>query len=184
MQERDDDPKSALGPERSSLRPSRPPHTHQSLSKIGRVLFVLAWIGGQGALIVTANRRPDGAFGFREFSESTTMRIALYREVAGARTRVADGAWDARDPSGVVHRFSWYDRVRRAELGAFEQEILAPHGARAELAALQAALDDVASHVPQDAETRRLLLDVTLRRNGREPQVFHLASAERATGGN
>ena len=42
-----------------------------------------------------------------------------------------------------------------------------------------AALDDVASHTPEDAETRRLLLDVVVRRNGREPRTVHLASKVR-----
>jgi hypothetical protein len=42
---------------------------------------------------------------------------------------------------------------------------------------LQAALDDVASHTPDDAETRELVLDVEVRKNGREPYVARLTSA-------
>ena len=44
------------------------------------------------------------------------------------------------------------------------------------------ALDDVATHLApsDDVETRRLLLDVTVRRNGREPVLHRLTSRERA----
>ena len=149
----------------------------------GRTVFAVAWIGLQAALVLTAQRRADGAFGFRMFSESTTIVVVLYREVAnadGTRTRVhvEDGTWAARDPAGVRKRFSWYDRVW-PNLGVFDREIHASYGEAAQLARLQGALDDVAAHIPEDTETRRLLLDVTLRRNGREPHTVTLTSAER-----
>lgn len=149
----------------------------------GRFAFAVGWIGLQGALILTANRRPDGAFGFRMFSESTTMKVVLYREIAaddGGRTRVHvdDGTWSARDASGRLRRFSWYDRVWPS-LGVFDHEIPAAYGEAAQLARLQAALDDVASHIPDDADTRRLVLDVTIRKNGHEPHLVTLASRER-----
>ena len=38
------------------------------------------------------------------------------------------------------------------------------------------ALDDVADHVPEDAETRRLRAEVVVRRNGRDPDVVTLRS--------
>ena len=152
------------------------------------MLFAIAWIGLQGALILTADRRPDAAFGFRMFSESSTMRVVLYREIVRAdgqreRIPVKDGIWEAKDAGGMMRRFAWDDRVKRADLATFDVEIHASYGARAELARLQAALDDVAAHIPEDAETKRLLLDVTIRRNGREPSTSHLASVERRTGG-
>ena len=135
-------------------------------------------------LILTAERRPDGAFGFRMFSESTTIVVSLSREVAGpdgtrTRVRVHEGVWLARDAGGTTRRFSWFDRVRPG-FAVFDQEVHARYGARAQVARLQAALDDVAAHVDADSETKHLLLDVTIRRNGREPELFHLASPDRA----
>jgi hypothetical protein len=153
------------------------------------VVFAIAWIGVQGSLILTAGRRPDGAFGFRMFQESSTLKVSLYREIAGeegrrTRVQVVDGTWTARDAGGMQRRFAWTDRIRRRDLAIFDAEISAGYGAAAQVARWQAALDDVATHTPDDAETRRLLLDITVRRNGREPYVVRLASAERAPGGS
>ena len=147
-------------------------------------MLAFVWVATQIALVITADRRPDAAFGFRMFSESSTLKIALYREVEGeggqlARVHVDDGVWSARDEGGSSHRHAWNERVRRGELATFDTEINANYAVDAQLARLQAALDDVAMHVPDDADTRRFLLDVTVRKNGREPYVVHLASVER-----
>jgi hypothetical protein len=148
------------------------------------VAFALAWVPLQIALVITADRRPDAAFGFRMFSESSTLEIALYREAAQddgqvIRVHVDGGVWSARSAGGGSHRYAWNDRVRRHELATFDTEINAKYAALAQLSRLQAALDDLATHVPDDIETRRFLLDVTVRKNGREPYVVHLASGER-----
>ncbi|MBX3191340.1 MAG: hypothetical protein KF819_30360 [Labilithrix sp.] len=180
--------------ERASARASRPPSRpplpprpsapHFGLVDGLRVLFAALWIGVQVALILTAGRRADGAFGFRMFSESSTVKISLYREIAGedgtrARVHVDDGTWTARDAAGMKRRFAWTDRIRKRDLAIFDTEISAGYGAATQLGRLQAALDDVASHTPDDVETRRFLLDVAVRHNGREAYVVHLASPER-----
>ena len=164
--------------------PRRPSQAPDPWKGWWRVAFALAWIGLQIALVITADRRPDAAFGFRMFTESSTMKLVLYREVVGLDghrklLHVDDGVWAARDAGGLVRRFAWNDRVRRRELAVFDTEVSAHYSANAMLARLQAALDDLATHAPDDAETRRFLLDVTIRRNAREPYVVHLASAER-----
>ena len=115
------------------------------------------------------------------------MKMVLYREVVGEdgqrkRVHVEDGVWSARDSGGLKRRFAWSDRVRRRELAIFDAEASTSYGVAAQLARLQAALDDVATHAPDDADTRRFLLDITVRRNAREPYVVHLVSAERAGG--
>lgn len=157
-----------------------------------RVLFAALWIAGQIALILTASRRVDGAFGFRMFSESSTIKLALYRELEDGglpahrgegkriRVHVDEGVWTARGADGTIHRLTWYERVR-SPYWAFDQEMHASYGAATQLARLQSALDDVVAHLSpsEDAETRRLVLDVTVRRNGREPVVRQLASRER-----
>jgi len=148
------------------------------------VLFAIVWIALQAALVLTAGRRADGAFGFRMFSESSTLKVTLLREVAGgdgrrARVNVDDGIWTARDAHGVRRRFAWRERVRRPELATFDREIGASYGVKAQLERLQGALDDVAAHTSEDVETRRLVLDVTVRRNGREAYTVTLASGER-----
>jgi hypothetical protein len=145
----------------------------------GRIVFAVAWIGLQGGLILTANRRPDGAFGFRMFSESTTIKVALYREIDGKRVHVDDGKWSARDAAGQVKRFSWNDRVM-PNLAVFDVEWAAAYGEAAQLARWQGALDDVFAHTSEDAETTRLVLDIVVKKNGREPHTVTLTSAERS----
>ena len=149
----------------------------------GRLAFAVAWIGLQGGLILTANRRPDGAFGFRMFSESTTIKVSLYREVAsedGTRTRVHvdDGRWSARDSAGQVRRFSWHDRVM-PNLAIFDAEWAAAYGEAAQLTRWQGALDDVFAHTTDDAETKRLVLDIVVKKNGRDPHTVTLTSVDR-----
>jgi hypothetical protein len=149
----------------------------------GRIAFAIAWIGLQGGLILTASRRPDGAFGFRMFSESTTIKVSLYREIVGAeggrtRVHVDDGRWSARDANGLVKRFSWHDRVM-PNLAVFDVEWAAAYGEAAQLTRWQGALDDVFAHTTDDADTKRLVLDIVVRKNGHEPHTVTLTSAER-----
>ncbi len=165
------------GPRRSvAPRPSSPPRPARPANL--RIVFAVVWLAVQGVLVATSGQRADGAFGFRMFSESSKMKLALYREVDGARRHVEAGRWSALGPDGAIHRLTWYDRVP-APYWPFEQEMHASYGAAAQLSRLQFALDDVAAHIPQDDETRRLVLEVTLKRNGREAVVHMLTSRER-----
>jgi hypothetical protein len=169
---------SAAPPLRSSAPPPPPPRPANY-----RIAFAAVWIAVQMLLIVTADRRADGAFGFRMFSESSTIKVALYREVlepSGQRTRahVDGGVWKAIGPDGVVRRLTWYDRVP-SPFWEFDQEAHASYSAQTQLARLQAALDDVAAHMPNDAETLRFVLHVTVKRNGREAVAHELVSRER-----
>lgn len=169
-------PRASLAP-----RPSLPPGSGPAHN--WRILFAIGWVAAQIALIFTAGRRYDNAFGFRMFPESSAMTLVLYREVEGPngtreRVHVNDGIWGAKNLDGRVHRFSWYDRVP-APVWVFDREMSASYGAQTQLARLQLALDDVASHVNDDTETLRFDLDVTMKRNGREAVVHHLLSRER-----
>jgi hypothetical protein len=147
-----------------------------------KVSFAAAWIAVQGTLIATAGTRPDGAFGFRMFSESSTLLVRLSREIdapSGHGTvllDVPDGVWTAKDAQGSPHRFSWGSRVKEPALSTFGTTIHASYGAAAQLQRLGAALDDVASHIPEDAETRALDLDVTVKKNGRPASVVRLVA--------
>jgi hypothetical protein len=155
------------------------------LGPTARVGFAALWLGGQVALVATAGSRSDASFGFRMFHESTTLTASLSRAVeapSGHGTVVvpaAEGAWNARDPSGVLHRIRFRDRVHAPELSTFDTTMHASYGGAAQVARWQAALDDVAAHTPNDAETRQLFLDLTVRKNGHEPVTIHLASRPR-----
>src|SRR5262245_40906588 len=145
-----------------------------------KVGFAAAWIAGQAALVLTAGQRPDGAFGFRMFSESSTVSVRLFRHVdapSGHGTvavEVPSGDWTARDANGAPQRLSWRAGVKEPQLSTFGQTLAAAYGSRAQLQRLDAALRDVAQPIPADAETRALELEVTIRKNGRAPTVSRL----------
>ena len=118
--------------------------------------------------MLTAPLRPDHIFGFGMFPEASTMEIHLGREIGGARLAAPHGEWIARDRTGTVRTFSWHDRVRDPILAALDLRVFASYGLDAQLARLERALDDVSSHIPDDAETTRLVAEVVVRRNGQE----------------
>lgn len=144
-----------------------------------RVAFAACWLAGQAALVLTASARPDAVFGFRMFPEASTLEIHLSREIAGRLVPVPGGEWSARDVSGQLRHFSWHDRVRDPVLSSLDARAFAAYGADAQLARLARALDDVADHLPEDAETIRLRADVVVRKNGREPVTTTLESHRR-----
>jgi hypothetical protein len=144
-----------------------------------RVAFAACWIAGQTTLVLTAPLRPDRAFGFGMFPEASTMEIHLIREVGGVRLTAPRGEWRARDRAGQLHGLAWRDRVRDPVLGAVDARVFASYGVDAQLSRLQRALDDVTTHIPDDAETTRLVADVTVRKNGRDPSTVTLFSSVR-----
>jgi hypothetical protein len=149
----------------------------------GRVVFAVAYLAAQGALVLTADQRPDGVFSFQMFNESSTIAIQLARRVAnpggGTADVPVDGAWEASDGRGGVHVFRWSDRVRDPILATLGRPVHAAYGVAAQLFRLQHALDDVADHLEGDVETRALVADVRIRRNGREPYDARLESRTR-----
>jgi hypothetical protein len=150
-----------------------------------RALFSALYLCLQVTLIVTGGRRSDHAFAFQMFGESSTVRLTLLREIedpGGHGTLVVPvhrGEWTAPDALGTRHHFDWRDRVNVPGLSIFDVTFDAAYGARAQIGRVQAALDDVAAHIEDDAETQRLFVDVTLVKNGREPTITRLVSASR-----
>jgi hypothetical protein len=151
-----------------------------------RLAFCLAWLGTQAALVLTAPRRADAAFGFRMFAESSTLTAALSREVeapSGHGTVVVpvkNGEWVARGPDGYPRSLRWRDRVIEPNLATFDVRMQAAYSAAAQVERWHAALDDVAAHLGDDTETRALHLDLTVSRNGREPIAYHFTAPRAA----
>ena len=153
-----------------------------------RVAFAAAYLTLQGALVASAGRRPDHAFGFQMFSESCAARLALLREIdapSGHGTLVipaARGEWTADDGEGTRHPFEWRDRVHKLRSLSTLDVLLerTVRRGRRELSRVQAALERRGtSHTDEDDETRASSPTSPSRRNGREPTVVRLASAER-----
>jgi hypothetical protein len=150
-----------------------------SFGQGARVAFAAAWIGGQAALVLTAPWRSDHIFGFRMFPEASTLEIHLSRVVRGSAVPAPHGEWSAVDATGQRRHFSWHDRVRDPTLGSIDVRVFASYGLDAQLARLGRALDDVASHLNDDAETERLEADVVVSKNGRDPEAVTLFSHAR-----
>jgi hypothetical protein len=163
---------------------SAPKSSPLDLGPWGRTAFAALWIGLQVALILSAGGRADHIFGFRMFPEASTIEIRLWRETAMGPVRAPQGEWSARDVAGQLRHFSWRDRVRDPILASIDTRVFASYGVDAQLARLGLALDDVALHVPEDAETRRLRAEVLVRRNGRAPETITLQSRSRSSVGD
>jgi hypothetical protein len=144
-----------------------------------RVAFAACWIAGQATLVLTAPLRPDHLFGFSMFPEASTIEIHLARLVRGSPMPAPRGEWSAQDRSGQLRHFRWVDRVRDGTLGAVDTRVFASYGIDTQLARLQHALDDVADHVPEDAETKQFVAQVVIRKNGREPSAVTVSSHAR-----
>jgi hypothetical protein len=136
-----------------------------------RRAFALGYVLSLVGAVAYGQLAPDHVFGFQMFNESSTLEIALFREVdQGGTTEllpIPDGAWDAADAAGSVHHFSWTDRVRVSPLWRLGVPVHASYGLDAQLFRLERALEDVAKHTPLDHETRALVAIVKTVKNGR-----------------
>jgi hypothetical protein len=152
------------------------------LGLTGRAVFAGAYLLAQAALLATAPFRPDKVFAFQMFNESSTIAIALSRRVEQPDGTIVtvptNGRWQARDRSGSRRAFSWTDRVRDPILATLGRPVHASYGVDAQLSHLQGALDDVVAHLTEDTETRALMADVEVRRNGQRPFHARLVSAK------
>jgi hypothetical protein len=142
-----------------------------------RAAFVIAFLGLELMAIAWGLRAPDHVLGFQMFNESSRLNVQLFREVQRKRRRVLvpvlDGKWQARDAAGALRDFSWQDRVKYEPLSRLGVWVHASYGLSAQLFRLQAALDDVASHIPDDTQTRALVAVVEATHNGR-PETIRL----------
>jgi hypothetical protein len=131
---------------------------------------VLAFFGLELWGIVYGQRTPDHVFGFQMFNESSRLNIHLKREVKTKRGKalvpVKDGRWEVAGPSGTTHTYAWQDRVTDVGVRTLDVSVHASYGLDAQLFRLQAALNDVAAHIPDDTRTLALVADVETLRNG------------------
>jgi hypothetical protein len=150
------------------------------LGSRARVVFAATWLAGQSALILSASTRPDNIFGFRMFPEASTMEIHLSREIAAGDAPAPRGEWTARDRLGQMRPWSWSDRVRDGVIGRVDVRVFASYGVGAQLYHLQRALDDVADHIGDDTQTKRLVAKVDYWKNGGDRCTVTLYSHARA----
>lgn len=148
------------------------------LKPLGRGLFALVFLGLQLLGIGWGQRAPDHVFGFQMFNESSRINVRLFREIERKGERVLvpvrDGRWTAPDAHGTRRHYAWRDRVRYWPLSALGASVPAKYGLAAQLFRLQAALDDVVSHIPEDTRTQALVAEVEATHNGRAARTVTL----------
>ena len=147
-----------------------------------RVAFAVAWLAAQVALIATAGLRPEHAFGFRMFSESTTAEMHLYRRTFdGELVSEESGGWWTRSQSGARVHLSMRDYIDAPELSFYDLRMPASYGQQAELWRLQQAIDQVLDRLgSDDVTTAAFVVDVKLRHAGGPPRTVRLESHSRA----
>ena len=130
-----------------------------------RVAFVVAWLAAQAALIATGDLRPEHAFAFRMFSESTTAVLHLQRRTFdGELVSCDNGRWWTRTSRGARLYLSMRDYIDAPELSFYDVRVPAAYGRAAELARLRAALDYVLGRLgDDDRTTAQFVVDVALR---------------------
>ena len=137
-----------------------------------RTLFCALLLVVEAALIATAGRRADRSYGFRMFADSSSVKVSLFRQIDGGALLPVEGEqWTAHDCAGGEHRYVWSDMVRWPAPARLDRTTMAPYGTDAALAETKGALAFIAAHTPEDCETRALVAELTLRRNGRETKA-------------
>jgi hypothetical protein len=125
----------------------------------------------QIGLIVRAYDADHAFFGFQMFPETSEWTARIVR-IDGAGV-----AHDIREP--WTGGYSWEEMVDSRGLDSPWALRPADAGMRSTLGFLDASLDWVATHTPDDHETVRLEAHVTYWRNGRGPITTTLVSVER-----
>lgn len=135
-----------------------------------RRFFVAGLIGLSLTVIIRGYEDPHRVFAFQPFREASAWRAEIYREVGGDLVLVS-APWPGQ--------YRWSELVVGRGLGHPEPEKHAVGSIDSILDLLQRALDYVAANTPRDAETRRLVAEVTYWRNGRGPNTTVLTSPVR-----
>lgn len=145
-----------------------------------RAGFALAYVTLMLVVVVTGQQRPDHAFGFQMFNESSNMNIHLYRRVRGSHRLepLRDGVLRERTRHGV-EVVRWGDRVRDPVLGVLERPVHAKYGLAGQLYRLEFALDEFASRVPRGGTTTGIVAIVLAEHNGRPPHEVRLEAVLR-----
>ena len=142
--------------------------------------FVVLYLGIQLFFVLRSHTVTDKKFGFWMFPESTYFRASLARELAnGSVVRTRNGAWHARKVDGSRAIFLWDDFVNYYRLGNLESRRRAKGNFQTTLGYFQHALNYVATHIPADSETKKLILTVYYTRSGNPLKVVTLESIER-----
>jgi hypothetical protein len=132
--------------------------------------FVVAVLAVQVGFAVNGYRDPHKFFAFQPFNESSTWRADIVRVTSSGERLPVDGGWAG---------YTWNELVDMSALQSPSGTRHAYMGVGATVDFLDEALDWIATHTPDDRETRYLEATVTTFENTRGPTVTVLRSVER-----
>ncbi len=139
------------------------------------MIFCVAFLALQVALIATAGRRANRSYGFRMYDESTSIQLHVSRVLDdGGLIPIEENSWDARDCDGTLRAFHWDDGLRYPAPARLDETMPAPYGRDSAIEITRAAMQWVAAHTGNDCQTLSFVGELTLTRNGRLPEVLHL----------
>lgn len=131
-----------------------------------RSAFAAVYLAIQALLIVTAGGRVSHSFGFRMFEESASIEVHVERVLDGNVHKPLADEWLAHDCSGAPHVLRWKDLVRFPAPRWLDTGIAQPYGVDTGVAIARAAIGFVATHTPDDCETRAFVATIKRVRNG------------------
>jgi hypothetical protein len=133
--------------------------------------FIVAVLAVQVGFALNGYRDPHKFFAFQPFNESSTWQADIVRVTWDDERLPIEGRWAGYD---------WNQLVGMAALQGPSRTRHAYMGVGATIDFLDSALDWVATHTPDDVETRYLEATVTTFENTRGPTVTVLRSVERS----
>jgi hypothetical protein len=137
--------------------------------------FIVAVLGVQIGFALNGYRDPHKFFAFQPFNESSTWQAEIVRVTWDGERLPIEEAWAGYD---------WDELVGMAALRGPQRMRHAYMGVGATVDFLDEALDWVATHTPDDHETRYLEATVVSRENTHDPTVTVLRSVERTPSEN
>jgi hypothetical protein len=140
---------------------------------VGRRWVVAAVVALQLAFVVKGYSSDHKPFAFQMFPEASTWRADVVRVTRDGRRIPVSQPWAG---------YRWDELVGGVGLQYPQVRRHADAGLDNQVAFLDAALDYVADHTPQDRETRYLEAVVTTWHNTDEPQTVVLRSHDRDVG--
>ena len=143
---------------------------HPVMRRWARWTVVVAVVVAQGFFVVRAYWAPHKEFGFQMFPESSTWQADVVRVTADGRRVPVTEPWAG---------YRWAVLVPNRGLASPDVRKHADAGLDNQLAFLDAALDYVATHTPDDRQTRYLEATVTAWSNDDAPHTVVLRSADR-----
>jgi hypothetical protein len=144
-------------------------------------LAVIVYFGVTMTLWTRAQTSTDKRYGWQMFSQSSRYHPELVRVLKdGSRVNTDNGRWTAYGPDGVVRsEFDWDDHVKDFRLDKLGSWKRAKGSLERTLKFQGRALSYVADHIPEDAETVQLVMEVEYRKAGGPLQTIELLSKKR-----